>query len=73
MQGTKNNYLPPASARALPLKRDTSDAGWSHIFTEADVYQKLNLPPFLLTYEEYQTLRIPAMRNFIFKQGANIS
>jgi len=31
------------------------------------------LPQFLLTHEEYLTLRIPAMRNFIFKQGANIS
>ncbi len=33
-----------------------------------EMYAKLDLPSFLLTFEDFQTIKIPAMRNFAFKE-----
>jgi hypothetical protein len=44
-----------------------SENSWLNIVSEGDIYQKVTLPKDLLTYEEYQTLRVPPMRNFIFR------
>lgn len=36
--------------------------------TEDEILQRIKLPEFLLTSEEYMIIKIPPMKNFIFKE-----
>ena len=43
------------------------------LFSEQEICQKLQLPDFLLTSEDFEMIRLPLMRNFIFKQDIKSS
>jgi hypothetical protein len=43
------------------------------LYSEQEICQKLQLPDFLLTSEDFELIRLPLMRNFIFKQDIKSS